>query len=160
MEELKIRRAEGADAAAAAALEALCFSCPWTEEELLSDIEENTVTDVILAETGGALVGYLDILTILDECDIRRVAVHPAFRRQGIAFFLLEALFREADPAGVHRYTLEVRESNRGALALYRQAGFAENGRRKDYSDREDGGKEDAILMERKTDPENRCGGK
>lgn len=160
MEELKIRRASGDDAPAAAALEALCFRSPWTEDDLLCDIEKNGLTDIILAERDGAVLGYLDILTILDECDIRRVAVHPDCRRQGIGFFLLQTFFREAEAAGVRRYTLEVRESNRSALALYRKTGFRENGRRKDYYDREDGGKEDAVLMERKADPESRCGGK
>ncbi len=71
------------------------------------------------------------------------VAVEPELRRQGIATSLLERLFERADRPGA-QYTLEVRRSNEGALALYERFRFRSAGlRRRYYADNG----EDAVVM-------------
>ncbi len=77
--------------------------------------------------------------TASDEKEILNIAVHPAFRRRGIALALLAA-------CSAPTTFLEVRETNLGARALYRQAGFQEVGLRKAYY-RNPG--EAAIVMRR-----------
>ena len=62
------------------------------------------------------------------EREILNLAVAPAFRRKGVATALLQ---EELARGGVH--FLEVRESNRAALALYGKIGFVRAGRRVDY---------------------------
>ena len=70
------------------------------------------------------------------------VAVPPDRRREGIASQLLEHLFSEAGPEA--RYTLEVRTSNGGAIAMYERFGFRPAGHRRRYY--HDNG-EDALIM-------------
>ena len=77
---------------------------------------------------------------------ISNVAVSPDHRRQGIASTLIEALLRRAEELQLSFVTLEVRESNAPAIALYGRFGFTPVGRRKGYYDAP---KEDAILMTR-----------
>jgi ribosomal-protein-alanine N-acetyltransferase len=62
------------------------------------------------------------------EREILNLAVAPAYRRMGIATALLKY---ELARGGVH--FLEVRESNRAALALYGKIGFVPAGRRAEY---------------------------
>jgi ribosomal-protein-alanine N-acetyltransferase len=72
-----------------------------------------------------------------DEVEVLNLAVDPAFRRQGIGTRLLLSI------ASRHVF-LEVRESNEGALRLYRKLGFQEVGRREKYYDDPE---ETAIVM-------------
>ena len=71
------------------------------------------------------------------------VAVDPDRRREGIATALLTALIeRMGDPDA--QLTLEVRQSNDGAIALYERFGFRSAGIRRRYY--QDNG-EDALIM-------------
>jgi [ribosomal protein S18]-alanine N-acetyltransferase len=70
------------------------------------------------------------------------IAVAPEQRRHGIAGRLLEHLFEEA--RGVLPFTLEVRVSNHGAIAMYERFGFRSAGVRPRYY--HDNG-EDALIM-------------
>lgn len=126
------------------AIEQLCFPDPWSRhllEELLG--HEGAVS---LAAVGdkGAVLGYTSAQTVLDEGYINNVAVHPAYRRQGIASRLLEELRRRGTDLGLSFLTLEVRASNLAAQALYARHGYREVGCRRNYYEHP---KEDAILM-------------
>ena len=92
----------------------------------------------------GAVLGYVSLSWVLDEGYINNVAVRPDCRRMGIATALLEALRRQGLEKGLSFLTLEVRERNRGARALYAGLGFAEAGQRRGYYLHP---KEDAIIM-------------
>ena len=127
----------------AAELERLCFSLPWPEEAL-----RRALTDPaqywLAAVADGRLMGYAGMQTVLDEGYIDNVAVDPAFRRRGAASALLRGLVDEARRRELAFLTLEVRESNTGAIALYEKFGFKPVGRRRYYYEKP---KEDAILM-------------
>ena len=86
------------------------------------------------------------MMFVLDEGYISNVAVHPQWRRQGVADALLDALTEQARQKLLSFLTLEVRESNAPAIALYEKHGFRAVGRRKSYSEKP---REDAILMTR-----------
>ena len=68
----------------------------------------------------------------------------PDCRRGGVAGQLLDVFIRFAEGSGLAFLTLEVRESNYAAIALYGSRGFRGEGRRKNYYDHP---KEDAIIM-------------
>ena len=99
-----------------------------------------------MAEAGESVLGYVGMMFVLDEGYISNVAVSPEHRRQGIASALIGELLRRAEELRLSFVTLEVRESNAPAIALYERFGFAPVGRRKGYYDAP---KEDAILMTR-----------
>ena len=70
------------------------------------------------------------------------VAVAPERRRRGIASRLISRLFDEAGDE--LPFTLEVRVSNRDAIAMYERLGFRSAGVRPRYY--QDNG-EDALIM-------------
>ncbi|MCI8301606.1 MAG: ribosomal protein S18-alanine N-acetyltransferase [Oscillospiraceae bacterium] len=125
-------------------IERACFPDPWSKK-LLEDLlaEEHALTLAAVAGDG-AVLGYVSLSWVLDEGYINNVAVRPDCRRMGIATALLEALRRQGVEKGLSFLTLEVRESNRGARALYAGLGFAEAGQRRGYYLHP---KEDAIIM-------------
>ena len=132
-----------------AELEQVCFSMPWSyimlRDELLNDFAVYYV-----AEIEGKVAGYAGIHMIFDDGHITNVAVHPDFRRNGIASALIDKLTRVADRSGVRKITLEVRESNEAAISLYTGKGFKPTAIRKNYYNLPN---ENAILMTRKLTP-------
>ena len=72
------------------------------------------------------------------------IAVHPDFRRQGVARALILALIGELKKRGSRCLTLEVRASNDSARTLYESLGFAHVGTRRNYYQNP---KEDALIL-------------
>ena len=124
-------------------LEKLCFSLPWTIEQLRSQLpDEHHI--FLTALEGEQLLGYVGMMYVLDEGYISNVAVAPEARRKGIGDALIEELMRRAELLGLAFVTLEVRQSNAPAAALYEKHGFTAVGKRKNYYDLP---REDAVLM-------------
>lgn len=128
------------------AIERQCFSCPWTLEQLRSQLSDDRHVFLAAVAENGAVLGYVGMMFVLDEGYISNVAVAPDFRRQGVADALISALMTRAEELGLAFVTLEVRAGNEPAKALYAKHGFVPVGRRKNYYDLP---KEDAILMTR-----------
>ena len=131
--------------AGVAALERLCFSTPWTEAMLEEELYNDTASFIVAEGEDGSVLGYAGLHVILDEGYIDNVAVHPDFRRMGLADKLLDVFIRFGH-ANLAFLTLEVRPSNTAAVALYEKNGFTEAGRRKDYYENP---REDALLLTR-----------
>ncbi|MEG1518162.1 MAG: GNAT family N-acetyltransferase, partial [Raoultibacter sp.] len=82
--------------------------------------------------------GYVGGWVVDGRVQILKVAADPAYRRRGIARELLARLAADARDLGARDVTLEVRASNEGAQAFYRDLGFEEIGTRPHYyADRE-----------------------
>ena len=128
------------------AIERQCFSCPWTLDQLRSQLSDDRHVFLAAVAENGAVLGYVGMMFVLDEGYISNVAVAPAYRRQGVADALISALMMRAEELGLAFVTLEVRAGNEPAKALYAKHGFVPVGRRKNYYDLP---KEDAILMTR-----------
>ena len=124
------------------ALERRCFSVPWTREMLQSQLGPGHV--FLAAAENGRVVGYVGMMTVLDEGYISNVAVAPEMRRRGIAQELLRELERRARAMDLSFMTLEVRQSNAPAIALYEKHGFSRVGVRRGYYEQP---REDAVLM-------------
>jgi len=124
-------------------LEEQCFSLPWTLDMLRSQLPDGQ--HVFLAALDGERVlGYVGMMTVLDEGYISNVAVDPTARRQGLGERLIAALLERAEERCLAFVTLEVRESNVPAIALYQKHGFRPVGLRKNYYEQP---KENALLM-------------
>jgi len=126
-----------------AELEKLCFSDPWSEKSITSELH-NVLSYWLVALDGDTVAGYVGSQSVLGESDMMNVAVHPDYRRQGIAEGLVTGLVQALKERGNYCLTLEVRASNAAARALYAKEGYEEVGCRKNYYDFP---KEDAIIM-------------
>ena len=126
-----------------AQLEKICFSDPWSERSIASELD-NKLAFWLVAMEGENVAGYIGSQTVIDETDMMNVAVHPDFRRQGIAEVLVNTLVENLKKMGSHCLTLEVRASNAPAISLYEKLGFHEIGRRKNYYRNP---REDALIL-------------
>lgn len=127
-----------------AEIEQICFSDPWSRRMLSEHLENECAATLVALSENGTVLGYAGLLVVLDEGYITNVAVRPEYRRQGIAGELLRVFHRFAEGNKMAFLTLEVRDSNASARALYTKHGFKEVGVRKNYYDHP---KEDAIIM-------------
>ena len=143
MSDFVIRPMEERDVAAVAALEKACFSDPWSESSVRSELS-NPLSLWLVAERGGAVAGYIGSQSVLDAADMMNVAVALESRRGGVAEALIGSLIARLEKAGVRSLSLEVRVSNDAARALYEKLGFSEVGRRKNYYTKP---KEDALIL-------------
>ena len=139
---LDIRRLTYADLPQVIAIERRAFPTPWSLAMFV--LELSKPSGICLAATReGKLVGYLVCSRYDTVWHLMNVAVDPDARRTGVATALLRALLERVDDPGA-RYTLEVRESNLAAIALYERFGFRTAGMRRRYY--QDNG-EDALIM-------------
>jgi ribosomal-protein-alanine N-acetyltransferase len=137
-----IRRLIYADLPHVIAIERRSFPTPWSLAMFV--LELSKASGICLAALDGdELVGYCVCSRYDTVWHLMNVAVNPDRRREGVAAALLQRLFGEADKPG-EQYTLEVRPSNAGAIALYESFGFKRAGVRKGYYH---DNKEDALIM-------------
>ena len=126
-----------------AQLETICFADPWDEKSIDYELT-NQLSHWLVALEADTVVGYVGSQTVIDETDMMNIAVHPDFRRKGIAEALVNALVSDLKELGSHCLTLEVRESNEPAKALYEKLGFIHVGTRKNYYRHP---KEDGLIL-------------
>ncbi len=79
------------------------------------------------------VVGFAAFRRMIDEAELRNMAVDPEHQHQGVGRALLEEVRKTLLKAGAKRVYLEVRESNKAALGLYYSVGFSLHSLRKDY---------------------------
>ena len=118
--------------AALAELEQLCFSRPWSRNALVEELE-NPAAVFLTAVEEKEVLGYAGMHCAWGECYLDNIAVFPEHRRQGVAKALLLELENRAKRRNGEFLSLEVRASNREAIALYQAMGFQEAGRRKNF---------------------------
>ena len=135
-------------------LEKLCFSTPWTEGQLLSEIESEYGC-IFIKYNGEVPVGYSIYHMAGDQAELYRIATAPDKRGQGTADELMKTGIMWAKEQNAESIFLEVRVSNAPAIALYEKYGFENLGiRKKYYTDPT----EDAMIMVRKvTEDDNSC---
>jgi [ribosomal protein S18]-alanine N-acetyltransferase len=129
-------------------IDRLSFSLPWPERSFRFELTGNDAAYLLVAEMPFGdqerIVGYLGYWLLVDEMHISTLAVHPEMRGRGIGEHLLLVGLEQACSQGAEMSTLEVRPSNKAALALYRKHGFELVGRRRAYYQDNN---EDALLM-------------
>ena len=140
---MTIEKMSASHVAQVAELEKICFSDPWSENSVASELE-NELALWLVAVKEDRVLGYVGSQTVLGETDMMNVAVHPDSRRQGIAEALVLALVAELEKIASKCLTLEVRASNEPARQLYEKLGFSQIGRRPNYYRNP---KEDALIL-------------
>jgi ribosomal-protein-alanine N-acetyltransferase len=132
LNEIRTRRLVYSDLPAVLSIERRSFDTPWSLAMFVLELSKPSGICLAAASDEG-LIGYLVCSRYADVWHLMNVAVTPSRRRE---------VFEQAGPDA--RYTLEVRTSNRGAIAMYEGFGFRRAGHRRRYY--HDNG-EDAVIM-------------
>ena len=140
---MKITNMTAAHVSSVAELEKVCFSAPWSENSVASELN-NPLALWLVAVENDRLAGYIGSQSVMGESDMMNVAVAPEHRRRGVGEALVSALAEVLKEQGNESLALEVRASNMPAIALYEKLGFAQVGRRPNYYRNP---KEDALIL-------------
>lgn len=136
-----VRRLAYSDLPAVISIERRSFPAPWSLAMFVLELSKPSGICLAAGEDD-ELAGYLVCSRYDRVWHLMNVAVAPERRRRGVASRLIERLVEEG--GGTLPFTLEVRVSNREAIAMYEQLGFRSAGVRPRYY--QDNG-EDALIM-------------
>ncbi len=148
---IEIKKMEEKDLPVVMQIEKESFANPWSKTLFLNEIKDDFYGVYFIAIKKGKICGYIGGWFILDELHITNLAVAKKYRKQGVATVLIKYLIKKARKGKISYALLEVRESNRAALKLYKKHGFVNIARRKNYYQKS---KEDALIMKKVFDYE------
>ncbi len=153
---LRVRSMRADDLDAVMAIESAVYPFPWTRGNFADSLKAGYDAWVFEAAEGasGELLGYAVVMWIPDEVHLLNLSVDGAMHGRGIGRAMLDWLMRDGRRRGARGMMLEVRPSNHAAIALYRNAGFAQIGVRRHYYPAPHGAREDAWVMYREFDDE------
>jgi [ribosomal protein S18]-alanine N-acetyltransferase len=125
-------------------IEAQVYPRPWSLSLFVSELALRASRLYAVARVNGLVAGYAGVMFAGEDAHVTTIAVDPAWQRHRIGTRLLLHLARSSVERGAHHLTLEVRVSNLGAQALYREFGFRPAGVRRNYYVETN---EDALVM-------------
>ena len=129
-------------------LDKMSFSLPWSKRSLSYEVSQNAGARTWVAEIEQAkakrIIAMLVLWLIIDEAHIATLAVHPDFRRRGVARAIMITALNAAFHEGAQSSYLEVRAGNHAALQMYTELGYKVVGSRSNYYH---DNQEDALLL-------------
>jgi ribosomal-protein-alanine N-acetyltransferase len=140
----QLREMKKADLDAVMQIEPVIYPHPWTRGNFADSLKSGY--QCLVYEREGEMIGYAVMMMVLDEAHLLNISIAKQHQGQGWGRRLLEQLVTRAKRKKAHTMFLEVRPSNKAALALYESFGFNEFSVRKGYYPTVNG-REDAILM-------------
>lgn len=136
--DISIRILSEEDLPEAVRIEQTCIMDPWSErvyrEEFSHQGDYIWLSGAFLLpgaddEACEHMAGTISLTRMGDDGEIGNVAVLPEYRRRGIAEQMLrQVLYYGQQKLGMRNFTLEVRNGNRPAIALYEKCGFRAEG--------------------------------
>lgn len=139
----RLRPMAQADLARVAALERQSYVFPWNDQIFADCLRVGY--HCVVVDTAAGVAGYGVLSMGAGEAHVLNICVAEEWRRRGVGRSLLLALLAHARDRGVRDAFLEVRRTNRGAIALYHDVGFECVGTRRGYYQAQDG-REDALV--------------
>jgi [ribosomal protein S18]-alanine N-acetyltransferase len=136
------------------AIDCAVSAIPWPRHMLHAELGKSGTVDVVCV-IGNEVVGFVLASRYADVWHVLNVAVRPDHWRRGIGRMMLAEVLERAQDRPNLGFTLEVRVSNTGAIALYREMGFDDHGIRPGYYTDNN---EDALIMWRRGLPEDTVG--
>jgi ribosomal-protein-alanine N-acetyltransferase len=132
-----------------AAIESECYPEPWSEQAFAQEMSKKYARVMVLTddETDTIVVGYIVYWIQAEGVSLHNIAIHPKWRGFGFARELMRLMINETVREEIPKITLEVRASNKAAIALYASLGFNKTHERPSFY--RNG--ETAIVMEIKT---------
>lgn len=143
---LRFARMRVTDVDDVARVEQDAYPFPWTRGNFLDSLDSG-YDAWVLRERDGRLAGYFLLMPVVDEMHLLNITVRPDLQGAGLGSRLLHEVRALTQAAGMSGILLEVRPSNRHALAVYQHVGFQQIGLRKSYYPAAAGSREDAIVM-------------
>jgi ribosomal-protein-alanine N-acetyltransferase len=128
------------------AIEAQCYSHPWTRGNFIDSLAAGYLAELRLS-AAGECIGYWVAMPGVEEMHLLNLSVAPPHQRRGHAQAMMRDLVGQARELGARQLWLEVRIGNTAARLLYRRVGFVESGLRRNYYPLAGGRREDAVLM-------------
>jgi ribosomal-protein-alanine N-acetyltransferase len=141
----RYRRMSASDLDAVVAIEEAIYPHPWTRGNFGDSLAAGY--HCWMMESGGEPIGYTVVMIAAGEAHLLNLSVAGPWQRRGRGRELLNFVLKLARDYGAATILLEVRPSNRAALALYCSAGFTEIGARRGYYPA-GSGREDAIVLQ------------
>jgi len=139
------RLSDESDLDEVSALEARCFTNPWTRDMLARELAESDVACVfVLRLPDRRLAGFCSCWIVADELHVNTLVIDLPYRQRRLGIRLMQWVIEEAARRGATRATLEVRESNEAARRLYASLGFGVVARRSRYYSQPE---EDALIL-------------
>lgn len=127
-------------------LDKMCVGADgWSADSFRSEAEKDNGYVLYVVDNEN-VIALLSGYSAVGEADITSIAVHPEYRRKGLALRLIER-FIEMIPDDAESIFLEVRESNAPAIALYEKCGFERLSVRKNFYSQP---RENAVVMQKK----------
>ena len=126
------------------AIEQDAYTHPWTLGIFRDCIRVGYKCWVV--EMDNKIIGYGVVMMVASESHILNICIHPDYQGSGYGRALLGFLIEQSQQFGADMVLLEVRESNKTAIALYHSSNFHELGVRRDYYPA-DKGREHAIIL-------------
>ncbi len=120
------------------------FTHPWTAEMFRQEVADNQLSRSYVLLEEGRVTGYIVSWFLQDEVHLLNIAVMSSLRRGGLGRKMMMHLIDTASREHKELISLEVRESNEGAIAMYRSMGFVPVGIKREYYQED---KENALLM-------------
>ncbi|MFZ2101666.1 MAG: ribosomal protein S18-alanine N-acetyltransferase [Oricola sp.] len=128
------------------------FTRPWTDGEFHDLLSQDTVFGFTVRELRWGKVrvlGFVLARAAAGEAEILTIAVAPEWQGHGLGRKLMDAVLSKSHRDRVESVFLEVDETNKPAVALYRRLGFFEVGGRPDYYRDRSGRLSAALVMRR-----------
>lgn len=126
-------------------IEQHAYPFPWSDG-IFKDCLKAGYSSWIVTNLRQEIVAYALMSMAVGEAHVLNLCVDPRMQRQGIGRYLLQYLVSLARAANCTIVLLEVRKTNKSAIRLYEQQGFARLGLRKAYYPAAEG-REDAIVL-------------
>ncbi len=148
MKELTFIKANKKHLDAIVELEHAIFPILWTKSQVAGCF--GRYKQVWLAQQGEEIVGVLFLLIVAGVCEILNIGLVPKCQGQGIGDVLMNKVVEMASKQNCEEIFLEVRLSNKNAQRFYQKHEFDIINLRKNYYTTKNGGREDAIIMQRR----------
>lgn len=132
------------------ALEANVQSFPWTRGNFADALAAGYGAWTLRRD--GRVAGFCILMFAPDVAHLLVIAVARSLHRQGLGSVLLDWCEQQARERSLDGVLLEVRPSNTAAVEFYKARGYLQIGLRRGYYPAEKGGREDALVMQKRLD--------
>jgi tRNA threonylcarbamoyladenosine biosynthesis protein TsaB len=122
------------------------FETRWSETDFSGMLVVPGTNAVFISNQNNPM-GFVLFRRAADEAEILTICTRPVFRQKGHGKLLMQHLESALKKDDVKSLFIEVAISNHAALALYASSGFEKTGTRKNYYERSNGIREDALIM-------------